>query len=101
MVHITCCFQCPSAAVENGKSHLCFIACVDLFFFLNLQGDILHKHILFSCCQWKQKIIFKVSLWSVLVEVAVPKTSHDCKNTNMVFSRVVLKHVGQWQPNEF
>lgn len=25
----------------------------------------------FSCCQWKQKILFKVSVW--LVEVAVPK----------------------------
>lgn len=90
MVHIICCFQCPSAVVENGKSHLCFIACVDLSFFLNLQGEILHKYILFSCCQWKQKILFKVSLWLVLVEVAVPKTSHDWKNINTVFSRVVL-----------
>lgn len=61
MVHITCCFQCPSAVVENGK-----VTCVALwisFFFLNFQGEILHKHILFSCCQWKQKFLFKVSFW--------------------------------------
>jgi len=32
MVQIICCFQCPSAVAENGKSHLCFIACADLFF---------------------------------------------------------------------
>lgn len=90
MVHIICCFQCPSAVVENGKSHLCFIACADLFFSLNLQGVILHKYILFSCCQWKQKILFKVSLRSVSVEVAIPKLLMIGKNTNIVFSRVVL-----------
>lgn len=76
------------------------VTCVSLHvwiffcFFLNLQGEILHKHILFSCCQWKQKILFKVSLWLVLVEVAVPKTSHGWKNINTVFSRVVFKACG-------
>ncbi len=65
-------------------------ACGSLFFFLNLQGEILHKYILYSCCQWKQTILFKVSVWLVLVEVAVPKTSHVWKNINTVFSRVVL-----------
>lgn len=78
MVHITCCFQCPSAVVENGKSHLC---CHRMWiFFLNLQGEILHKYIiLYSCCQWKQKILIKVSVWMVSVEIAVPKTFHDWK----------------------
>lgn len=49
-------------------------------FFLNLQGEILHKYIiLYSCCQWKQKILIKVSVWMVSVEIAVPKTFHDWK----------------------
>lgn len=52
--------------------HCVWIFFAFFFFFLNLQGKILHKHILYSCCQWKQKILFKVSLWLVSVVVAVP-----------------------------
>lgn len=100
MVHITCCFQCPSAVVENGK-----VTCVALwisFFFLNFQGEILHKHILFSCCQWKQKFLFKVSFWlNFGFFVFFCENSPKENGWNSVFSGVVFKHVDQWQPNEF
>jgi len=59
-----CCFQCPSAVVKKNTS--VSLECVDgggRCFVFKLQGEILHKFILFSCCQWKQKILFK----SVLV----------------------------------
>lgn len=103
MVHFTCCFQCPFCSGRKWqKSPVfhCMSGC--FFFFLNLQGEILHKYILFSCCQWEQKILFKVSLW--LVEVAVQKKKLlmiGKKKHKHRLQSSGFKHVDQWQPNEF
>lgn len=51
-------FNVLSAAVENGKV-TCVSLCEWMFFFSQSPGEILHKYILFSCCQWEQKILLK------------------------------------------
>lgn len=87
MVHITCCFQCPSAVVENGKSHLCLISCVFLFFSFSIsRGKFYTSIYYFLVASGNKRFFLKCPCgWS-----SSPKTSHDWKNTNIVFSRVVL-----------
>lgn len=95
MVHIICCFQCPSAVVENRKSHLCFIArlllLLLLVFFLISRGKFYTSIYYFLVASGNKSFFLKCPCGWFLFGVAVPKnTSHGWKNINTVFSRVVL-----------
>lgn len=92
-------FNVLSAVVKNGKSHLCFIACVHLFFSQSPGGNFTQVYIIFLL-PVETKDSFKVSVWLVLV-VAVPKNFSRLKKHKHRLQWSGFKHVDQWQPNEF